>query len=433
MGLHHAQLFPPQDSTNEILEQAKVLRSLYSRDKSLCMTRGSVSWLPSYDCEIICQLNAGIDLQAPYLNQCQLAMIQEEVYRFAHAVSKPRRPIGAGLAAPKSKAKKTLQLIEQQMDEYVHKFAVFQAPDAYNGCTSRAIATLEFLTTRILALKHSNEQRHADQVRSDAKMSCLLLLIAQGSQDLQVWSDFKSMIENTASSSKVIEDPIPHANAFPVPFASVLDAFSIPAFFILLSEIVQQKDDNSRSGNDTLNLLRKVSTCYSNSTERMQSNSYHRKLAWIFEQILMIMDLIQNPLQHHSMSTPPQLLAAPVAQMSSASHMSPTQAIDFFNALNSPGESLSNFPFSPPVTGASFIWDNWSLPSGSIGGPNTPYTSSNSLDMSESTGSDLLAESSTRKRSRTHEDPEALEKMRNLQNLMSETLMSHDMQFDFQS
>ncbi|KAM3067378.1 hypothetical protein ACMFMG_005266 [Clarireedia jacksonii] len=432
MALHHAQLFPPHNSSNETLERAKVLRSLYSRDKSLCMTRGSVSWLPSYDCEIIDQLTADIELQAPYLNQCQLAMIQEEVYRFAHNISKPRRSTGAGLAA-KSKAKKTLQLIEQHMDQYMREFAVFEAPATYDSCPSRAIATLEFLTTRIFALKHSNEPRHANQVRSDAKISCLLLLIAHGSQEPQVWADFKSMIEDTASPSKVTEEPMPHANAIPVPFASVLDAFSVPAFFILLSEIFQSKDETARSENDALNLLKKVSACYSNSTERMQSNSYHRRLAWIFEQILMIIDLIQNPQQHHSMTTPPQLFAAPVAQMSSSSHMPPPQAIDFFNVLNSPKECLSNFAFSPPATSTSFLWDNWSCTSGPMGGPATPFTSSNSLDISDSTGSDLLPESSTRKRSRTHDDPEALEKTRSMQNLISETLMSHDMQFDFQT
>lgn len=102
-------------------------------------------------------------------------MIQDDIYRLAHTAS-------FRTSSPsKSKTAKVLRSIEHQLVQYTRTFGIFNCQAAsYNF--RRAVLTLEFLTTRILALQHGSEQRHAEQVRSDARASCLLLLIAHGVQ-----------------------------------------------------------------------------------------------------------------------------------------------------------------------------------------------------------------------------------------------------------
>ncbi|KAI9648865.1 hypothetical protein NHQ30_003506 [Ciborinia camelliae] len=455
MGIHHAQLFSHDTSTDETLERAKVLRSLYSRDKSLCMTRGSVSWLPSYDCEIVSQLNAGMERDAPYPARCQLAIVQEEVYRFTHGISRSRRSSKINLGST-SKVAKTVNSIEQRLNQYVQDFGILKSGAAHYKYPSRAIITLEFLATRILALQHSYEPRHIEQVRWDAKVSCALLLIAYGSQDVQLIENFNSLTSNMNSSSGANGATTPITETNSIPFTSVLDAFSVPAFFILLKEAMQPKNDIQGPTNSELGLLRNVSACYSSSTERMQSNSYHRRLAWIFDQLLTVLDLLKYPQHPHSSSVQPPTLLAPVAQMSSSPHIPPlqSQVLDFFNITNSPKGSLSGFPFSPAPENTSFSWDNWSFAPSSLPGPNTPYISADGTIASSDLLSQILRgtppcfpdtsssersmtwtgaepeQSTSRKRARTEENTDVLAE-HNLRNMMSETLVSPEMTFDF--
>jgi hypothetical protein len=186
MGLHQRQLFPHKTSSYETLERAKVVHSLYVRDKSLCITRGSVSWLPNPHCNIIPQLSAAVKCQAPYSNILQLAMIQEEIYRLMHSVSsRTRRP-------NKSQTAKVLRSIEHHLDQYARTYSIFGG-EIFPFDSRRAILTLEFLSTRIFALEHGSEQRHVEQVHSDARASCILLLITHGVQDSQIIDTFKDL------------------------------------------------------------------------------------------------------------------------------------------------------------------------------------------------------------------------------------------------
>ena len=376
MGLHHTQLFPHETSSHEMLERAKVARSLYVRDKSLCTTRGSVSWLPTHDCNITSQLSAAVERQLPYSNALQMAMIQDEIYRLTNTASfRTSRP-------SRSQTTKALRSIEHQLEQYTRTFGIFNCQaSSYNS--RRAMLTLDFLTTRILAVQHGSKQRHAEQLRSDARASCFLLLIAHGVQDRQVIDAFNALaFQRTARSDR--DENLSTFEPSAVSFASILDAFSIPAFFILLKDVLRSSENDSGSNSD-LDLLRKVSTCYTNSTERMQSNSYHRKVAWTFEQLLIIHDLIKNPDQHHPASV------APSVSMSQMLLSLNAQPDDCFNIPPSrPLGDAPNFSFSPqPTTTTPFSWDIGSSIPSSLG-PCTPFGSTNSGDASETGISDML-------------------------------------------
>ncbi|KAH8703682.1 hypothetical protein BGW36DRAFT_355095 [Talaromyces proteolyticus] len=376
MGLHQTQLFPHETSAYETLERAKVVQSLYVRDKSLCTTRGSVSWMPTHDCNIAPQLNAAIERQVPYSDTLQLAMIQDDIYRLTHTAS--FRTSGPS----KSQTAKALRSIEHQLDQYTRTFGILNCQaSSYNS--RRAMLTLEFLTTRILALQHGSEQRHAEQVRSDARASCLLLLIAHGVQDRQVIDTFNALTcQGTVPSDR--DENLSAIEVSTISFASILDAFSLPAFFILLEDLLRPSE-NDNGYNAGLDLLRRVSTCYINSTERMQSNSYHRKVAWTFEQLLTISDLIRNPEQHQPASV------SPTTSTSQMMFSLNTQTDDFFHMSPSrPIGDGSSFSFSPQqTTRKPFSWDIRPSVPPSLG-LYTPFGSANSADTSETGISDML-------------------------------------------
>ncbi|CAO2648115.1 Nn.00g090370.m01.CDS01 [Neocucurbitaria sp. VM-36] len=367
MGLHHAQLFPHETSTYENIERAKVVQSLYVRDKSLCTTRGSVSWLPTHDCNIGSQLSTAIELQAPYHDILQRAMIQDEIYRLTHAAS--FRTSGTS----KSQTAKELRYIEHQLVRYTQTFGLFNCEaSSYNS--RLALLTMEFLNTRILALQLGSEQRHAEQLRSDARASCLLLLIAHGVQDREVLDEYDTLTcQNTTGHQDETSSTIKASTGS---FASVLDAFSLPAFFILLKDGLLSSENDDRSNAD-LELLRRVCTCYIDSTEPMQSNSYHRRVAWTFEQLLTISDLIKNPEYHHDEFVAPTPLSQLILSLSTQTNNHST----FSRASSIGGEPSFSF-LSQPTASTPFPWYTAASNPSSLE-LYTPFSSANSADASE--------------------------------------------------
>ncbi|KAI4290035.1 MAG: hypothetical protein L6R35_000702 [Caloplaca aegaea] len=379
MGLHHLHHLHGEAVTDETLERAKVLRSLYSRDKSLCTTRGCVSWLPSDGCNIASQLGAAVGPQAPFPERFRLAAIQEDIHRLTNADLR-RRP------SPSSQVRAAVQRIEQQLDQYACTFRIFGAEISYSPC--RALIPLEFLATRILALQHGSGPRHAEQVRSDACASCLLLLMAHGDQDQKVTDAFNSLTCHMSPTSLPLRDSLA-TDTSTIPFTSVLDAFSVPAFFVLLDALLQPMDVAGPIVD--AELVRKVSACYTESTGRLQSNSYHRKVAWIFERLLTMIDASRQAQQHLPQSpTPPMSMAEmllfdpPIPDPS----LQP-QPLDFSNP--STGKELPSFSSqSTSPGGISLPWDNWLSGTSSLG-PTRPSTGANSADGFGAAMPDLLA------------------------------------------
>ncbi|KAH8813017.1 hypothetical protein F5884DRAFT_320679 [Xylogone sp. PMI_703] len=356
MGLHYAPILPHNASTDDELERAKVVQSLYSRDKSLCTTRGSLSWLPSYDCNIIPQLRTAVKNEQPYSDRLSLAIIQEDIYRLTHATSR-RKPSSTNKLQP------ALQSIDQHLDQYARAFGIFEFQASYFNSPRRAIVPLEFLATRILVLKLGSGSRYGEQIRSDARASCLLLLIALGDQDPHVINAFNSLDHYTTSSPSKDENS-PAIESSKIPFISVLDAFSVPAFFILLEALLQNTDDDgfARSKAD-FDLLQRVSDCYNKSIGQMQPGSYHRKVAWVFDQLLKMTDLFAQA-QHQAGPVPPTAsVDEPMLSnlLPNISSLDPQPVIpsDAPAALTSGDLPNSSF-FSQSLTSTSLSWGDWS-------------------------------------------------------------------------
>ena len=371
MGLHHVDLLPPDTSADETLERAKVLRSLYARDKSLCITRGCICWLPSDDCNIVSQLKASVEQKMPFSERLHLSVIQDDIRR--PTTLDPRHRSTSSI-----KLKDSLQSIEQQLNQYARTTGILDSQ--VTNSARRASIALEFLATRILALQTSSEPRNIEQVRSDARASCLLLLIAHGDQDAQVVDAFRSCIQNTLSIT-TRPGNLPTAEAGTLPFTSVLDGFSLSAFFILLDGLLRLiENDGILEPCADLDLLRKVATCYSNRTLKMLSSSYHRKVALSFHQLLTAVDMFkQASYQYKQGPAPP---AGPTGEKLPSNSLAnipslQTQATDFSGipATLLHGD-LSNNPFQiPSSSNIPLSWESWLNAPSSLGPPvgvNTP-------------------------------------------------------------
>lgn len=297
MGLHHSQLVTVDEDSgsDETIERAKVLRSLYVRDRSLCTTRGSVSWLPSYDCELANQLRTAVKHQACHSDRLQLALIQEEIYRLTYAVWATPSP----RLADSKESQRNLQTVKGQLDQFAHATDVFHIYSTSTLSMDRVLTGLEFLATRILALQHHG--RYAEQVRADSRASCLLLIIAHGDPTGKFTDAFHAATGTTNKISRRDFDAAPETSF--TPFKSTLDAFSIPAFFILLDGLVNTPKDEQPSGD--LVLLYRVSECYKKHNEHMLTTNYHCKVARTFNQLLDSIDLFREAQQPSQASEPP--------------------------------------------------------------------------------------------------------------------------------
>jgi len=384
MGIHHMQISPSETSAEEKHERAKVLRSLYAQDKSLCITRGAVSWLPSHDSKVASQLKSAVDRQVTYYDRIQLSMIQDDIYRLIHTTRR-RRP------GSSSKSNAKLELIKNQLSEYASSFGLFQCQGSYSP--RRAMIMLEFLASRILALQHGSDPDYLAQVRKDARTSCLLLLIAHGDQDDKIVKSFNAITSQASASSG--EKTMSITDSGTQPFASIFDSFSVPAFFILLEDLLQAPENgNSAESDADLLLLHKISACYTLNTGRMQANSYHRKVSWIFEQLLIMVDMLKKAQRHPSNPVPSRVPVAEMVPQDPPSHITSFQPslTDFSNISMTPTQTeLTSFPATPSGNTPS-LKDNWLAMSSGLLSNNAPFGATDMGDMSDSDPPDLLAQ-----------------------------------------
>lgn len=335
MGLHHTGILPSESSDNGVIERAKVLRSLYTWDKSLCTTRGSVAWLPSYDSNINSEISVALEHQAPYADRLRLAVIQDEIYRISHEGTGRRKRFSRKLQS-------ALKPIEKRLEEYarISGIAHCRLPESARG----AQLQLEFLATRILALQHGSEPRHIRQVQCDARASL-----------------------NGHTQAQSIFFPIMGSD---IPFGNILDSFSIPALSILFEGLLHPSEgDSGMKSISDMELLRKASACYHERTARMQHNSYHRVVSVIFDRLLDILDRLKTDPSTETRVDPASVsMSDPRASHSSLQSLSIRPPIDH----NISTEDLSNMAYwQTPAGSTSISWENWlSMPSAF--GPTTP-------------------------------------------------------------
>lgn len=364
MGLHQTQAAPEGISDEETPERFKVFRALYVRDKSCAISRGSVCWLPSYDCSLVSQLGKGGDDESEYADRIRLAMAQDEIYRLAHSAESQRQL--------SDKFKSALSRVEQSLERWATAYGPFEAAGVGGN---RAIVQLEFLAARLSAFRDSSDARYARRALTDARASCLLLLIACGMHDSAMIEQFDSLPIANASrvTSKDInpqcragkaasQDPVAKtttSNAASEPsslrYHALLETFSISAVFLLAKSVFKPADIDDAQMDADLDLLQKVWACYKDYDSRVQANNYVRKVARAFGTLLELIKSVKSPQQ--------QLLASPpVSYWNSLSPTPPNAQVH--TSGGTPGLAdfdFSSFPACPTPPNSTIVpVDSWS-------------------------------------------------------------------------
>ncbi|KAL1959365.1 hypothetical protein VTO42DRAFT_2168 [Malbranchea cinnamomea] len=303
MGLHQPHITPDSPCPEEPEERFKVIRSLYLRDKGLLLSRGSVCWLPTFDCTLdpaVVQCAAG---ELNYRPRIQLAAIQEEVYRLFHSAESCRQP--------ETKRKDDLARLEKCLERWANAHDIYAA----GSLTHDADLKLQFFATRISAFRESLEGSHIRQALHDARASCLLLLMSYGKLEQSMISRFGdlpifknlSKPSSNAPNSRLSQGSISNGeelndsratdpgSVHSQGFHSLLETFSVPAFLLLVKNtLLPVSDSDEPQVEDDVHLLESVTACYQAVDARNQGETYVHKVGRIFSGLLHIVHLVRS-------------------------------------------------------------------------------------------------------------------------------------------
>ena len=267
-----------------------------SREKSFSIFRGSVCWLSRFDCTLFSEFGRNRPTDSKFGVRIQLATLEDEVYRLHHS---PKRS--------SARYKKSLQHLEQSLEYWVIVNEVFRS--AYVG-THDADLQFEFLSARICTRRKSFEPGYVCRVLSDSRASCLLVVIFYGKYELSMIEQFDILLLSERSSErfsgnfsgrssksgKVFSPEFISYEAseyVPSRFHKLLDVFAVPAFFLLVMNLVWSSSvDNELNAEEDLILLRMTCACFKEVRARIQANNHIRKVGQAFEGLFEVIDLV---------------------------------------------------------------------------------------------------------------------------------------------
>jgi hypothetical protein len=298
MGLHQVHASSGGVCPEEAQERLKVFGSLYLRDKSLSISRGSICWLPSFDCSLSAEIEQSGFANSNSAAQIQLARLQEETYRLLHS--------GELHGSSSAKRKKALSRVLRSLDHWANTNDIFSLVSKNGRDVS---LQLEFLAARTSAFYGSPEPSHIRQALDDSRASCLLLLVSYGKYDQPMVERLESLLPSK-SQKKRPSDPESNeryrdpslsnaregtSESLPPWFHSLLNMFPVPAFFLLAKSIMWpvSASDQSQTEED-MDLLQEVCACYKDINGKTQANSHANKVGRTFERLLGVINLIKN-------------------------------------------------------------------------------------------------------------------------------------------
>lgn len=294
MGLHQSHAASDGVGPEEAQERFKVFTSLYVRDKSFSISRGSICWLPSFDCIFSSELGQLASADSNWSARFQLARLQEEIYRLFHSAESQKQCSAKHMIA--------LSRIEQSLERWANAHDIFSSP--YIG-TNDVDLQLEFLAARISTLRGNTEAGHVRRALDAARASCILLLISYGKHDQPMVERLETLVLSNSPSKTLGKSASPRSEARkatsgPVPLLShsLLDTFSVPAFFLLVKALIWpvSATDELKAEED-MDLLQKVCACCKELDAKTQANNHTRKVGRAFERLLRLVNLIKNSQQ----------------------------------------------------------------------------------------------------------------------------------------
>ena len=300
MGLHQAHSTPESIRPEEAQERYKVFRSLYLRDKSCSISRGSICWLPSWDCSLIPELCEGGSGDNKYAVRFQLTRLEDETYRLFHSPDLLRQSYSKYMSA--------ILRIDQGLGHWANENDVFSAS---HKSPRDVDLLLEFLSARICVLRKSPQPDHINQVLNDSRASCLLIIVSCGKHDASTIDQLDHLLSSKrpsktlakkasgrsrknskASSSSLYYDdtsdsPMLRSN-------SLLDTFSVPAFFLLAKNVIRPSSTTEESVEADLDLLRRTCACFKEHDAKAQAKNHTCKIYRSFERVLEVISLMRK-------------------------------------------------------------------------------------------------------------------------------------------
>ena len=370
MGLDQARSVPEGVNSEEAQERLKVFTSLYLRDKSFSTLRGSLCWLPSFDCSLSSDLGERGSADPRVAVRIQLARLQDESYRLLHSADSSRRS--------SAKYQSALLRIEQGLGHWANANAneLFSSPSA----GSRDVdLQLEFLALSIGVFRQSPNPNNIRQVLSDSRASCLLIVVLYGKHQPYMIEQLDDLLlskcpskspdgrysgRSSESGNSSAPESMKQNTSESVPSRShsLLDSFPMTAFFMLATNVIRPSSayDETKAEED-LNLLQRTCDCYKEVNARTQANNHTRKVGRAFESLLEVVNLLKSA-ENFQFQSP----HSETQQGNNAHNVSST--------INTFGEQhrLSDLPSPSASSTAPTPWESFSNKNASTTTPGTP-------------------------------------------------------------
>jgi Fungal specific transcription factor domain len=285
MGLNQSDMVDKGVSPEEQEERLKVYRSLYIRDKSLGVSRGTVCWLPGFEIQRLPSDESDSGEASYNTARVRIAAFQERVYRL-HSSANAQGDFANNSGFHPSG-------IQNGLQELLRSENIFEQPTNIPDID----LWLEFLATRIIALRRNPKSKFIDRTLQDARASCILLLMALEKSSEALSRRLEKLCDLPGNSEDSNSPINPTLGKFSAPMLSrsPLDIFPVSAFFLLAATIIRPMTSSEQTIGEDLDLLLRMTSCYEEANEKLGADNRAHRLGRAFEKILRIVDCTQNP------------------------------------------------------------------------------------------------------------------------------------------
>lgn len=283
---------PPEMSIEEHEERVKVFRSLYLRDKSLLICRGSICWLPTFDLDHTSSELDFFKTSMMYSARLELAFVQDDIYQsFRSAKS---------AAVNGTKRQLSYTRICQALDQWQRKYQLLLSTttEITTGCDKSSLH-LEFLSTRISVLSMNSETSATSRAVADSRASCALIMLACGNAEpsLRQKVAHSFLIEGQnlnndlsgMDSSNLFHDIFPKISVQPAELRSLASSLSAVAIFVLANNILYQEPANSQEAAEDLTLLQGLCAVYKDHYAKSPVDGHRLHIGHTLELLLDIL------------------------------------------------------------------------------------------------------------------------------------------------
>lgn len=281
MGIHQRLKSPGDVTPADCEERMKVFRSLFLRDKSLCISHSANCWLPSAHCSMYLDLGKQLSASKMGSMRLHLASLQEETSTILNSMQGP---------GSNSHENATLKRLEQGFEEWLNDYAELNDP----GSTVSIDLVMDLYACRLAILQYSSDSNHQKTLLSDARTSCHLLCTKMEMLEKMAISDIQALVNPSTESKDLVEDlskrevdGVIDQSAYPsFPLRSLAESFSCVGYFTIVKSILSTESEETCRGD--LRLLQSVCQIFKKSELNTLEDNYTQKVLRTFQALLAI-------------------------------------------------------------------------------------------------------------------------------------------------